>query len=386
MLSASWPALLSRAAAEDGEDGSAANIIVPPEAFRARCRRDARGFSRRFELKAIARRVNSDKIMKTLHRFILALWVMALFQGCDNKSSGTANRAAPQKLRLAFVGSSADDFWSLVRLGCDGAARQLNNVDLDFRVPPNRTAEAQQEILNNLVAAGVDGVAISPIDAEKQTDFLNQIAARTLLVCADSDAEKSKRTCYIGTDNVAAGKEAAELIKAALPQGGKIILFVGYPSAQNAKDRIQGIQNGLTGSDIQIIDTLADGTKGAIALKNAQEALAQHPDLAGMVGLYSYDGPAILTAVRSAGKVGQVKIVCFDEESDTLAGIAAGEIYGTIIQKPYEIGRQTIIHMEKYLRGDKTQLSAGPILIPVRAVTKENVAAVQASLKAVLQP
>ena len=324
--------------------------------------------------------------MKKLHLFILALCVVALFQGCDNKSSGTANDASQKKLRLAFVGSSSDDFWSIVRLGCDGAVRQLGNVDLDFRVPANRTAEAQQEILSDLAAGGVDGIAISPIDAENQTDFLNHIATNTLLVCADSDAKKSKRTCYIGTDNVAAGTQAAELLKAVLPQGGKIILFVGYPNAQNAKDRIQGIQNGLAGSNLQIIDTLADGTKSAIALKNAQDALAKHPDLAGMVGLYSYDGPAILTAVRGAGKAGQVKIVCFDEDSDTLAGIAAGDIYGTIVQRPYEIGRQAIIRMDKYLRGDKTQLSDGKILIPAHAVTKDNVASVQASLKVILHP
>jgi ribose transport system substrate-binding protein len=329
---------------------------------------------------------NPGKIMKKLQLFILALCVVALLQGCDNKNSGTANGASQKKLRLAFVGSSADDFWTIVRLGCDGAARQLSDVDLDFRIPANRTAEAQQEILSDLVARGVDGIAISPIDAENQTEFLNNIATHTLLVCADSDAEKSKRACYIGTDNVAAGKQTAELLKTALPQGGKIILFVGYPNAQNAKDRIQGIQNGLAGSNIQIIDTLADGTKSAVALKNAQDALAKYSDLAGMVGLYSYDGPAILTAVRGAGKTGQVKIVCFDEDSDTLAGIAAGDIYGTIVQRPYDIGREAIIRMDKYLRGDKTQLSDGKILIPAHAVTKDNVAAIQASLKVILQP
>ena len=95
-----------------------------------------------------------------------------------------------------------------------------------------------------------------PIDPETQTDFLNNLAANTLLVCADSDAAKSQRRCYIGTDNVAAGMQAAELLKAALPQGGKIILFIGYPNAENTQDRAQGIQKGLAGSNIQIVDTL----------------------------------------------------------------------------------------------------------------------------------
>ena len=38
-------------------------------------------------------------------------------------------------------------------------------------------------------------------------------------------------------------------------------------------------------------------------------------------GLWSYNGPAILNAVKDAGKIGQIKIVCFDEEDETLAGV-----------------------------------------------------------------
>ncbi len=177
------------------------------------------------------------------------------------------------------------------------------------------------------------------------------------------------------------------MLKAALPQGGKIILLLGYPNAQNTKDRIQGIQNGLAGSNLQIVDTLTDDHKSPIAQKNAEDALAKYPDLAGMVGIYGYHGPAILTAVRSAGKAGRVKIVCFDEDSDTLAGIAAGDIYGTIIQKPLQIGSQAIVRMDKYLRGDKTQLAGEKILIPSRTLTtKEEVVEFQASRKGLLHP
>jgi ribose transport system substrate-binding protein len=324
--------------------------------------------------------------MKKTYLVILTLFALALFQGCDNKSDGTANGAAQKKLRLGVVVNAPSDYMSFVRLGCDFIVRGLGNVDLDFRIPRDSTTAAQQEILNNFVADGVDGIAISPIDAEKQTDFLNQIATNTLLVCIDSDAANSKRTCYIGTDNVAAGKQAADLLKAALPQGGKIILFVGYANAQNTKDRIQGIQEGLSGSNIQIIDTLVDDTKRAVAHKNAEDALAKYPDLAGMVGIYDYHGPSILTAVRGAGKTGQVKIVCFDEDSDTLAGIAAGDIYGSVVQNPLQIGRQTIFRMVNYLRGDKTQLAGGKFILPSQVVTKDDVAHFQNELKDALNP
>ena len=305
--------------------------------------------------------------MKKCYLFILAFCVATLFQGCGNNVS-------EKKLHLVFIGGTPDNYWSLVQLGCNFATRQLPDVDLDFRYLENGTPAAQQELLSALATNGADGIAVSPIAPETQRGFLNQIAAKTLLVCADSDAPGSHRICYIGTDNVAAGKQAADLLKAALPQGGKIVLFVGYASAQNTKDRIQGITDGLAGSNIQVVETLLDGAASDIAQKNALDALSKYPDLAGMACLNGYQGPAVLTAVREAGKAGQVKIVCFENYNETLAGIASGDICGTIVQNALKIGYQTVFRMDKYLHGDKTQFDNGEILIPSQAITKTNLA------------
>ena len=321
---------------------------------------------------------NSIKMTGPL--LVLALMAMVWCQGCDNQSGGTAQK----ELHLVFVANSPDDFWSIVRLGCDKAAREAGNVDLNFRFPTDPTVAAQQQLLSSLVTNGVDGIAVSPIDAASQTDFLNGIADKTLLVCADSDAGKSRRVCYIGTDNVAAGKQAAELLKAALPDGGKIVLFVSYLNAANIKDRIEGIRAALAGSKIQIVDTISDGGKSTVAQENARNALAKHPDLAGIGCLNGYQGPAILTAVRGAGQAGKVKMVCFEGYSDTLQGIADGDIYGTIVQMPYNFGYQTVSRMEKYLRGDKSQLSNGNILLPSKPLTKDGVAEFQAWRKTLL--
>jgi ribose transport system substrate-binding protein len=325
--------------------------------------------------------------MKKSLSVLLALGMAALLQGCDqgNQPAPSASPASPKKLRLGFVTNNANDYWSIVRVGCDLAVSQLGDVDLVFRTPLERTAAAQQEIVKQMIADGIDGIAISPIDPEKQTEFLDSISTNILLVCADSDAPKSRRACYIGTDNVAAGKQAAELLKAALPAGGKIVLLVGYPTAENMSQRIEGIKDGLADTTIQIVDTLADESNVPLAEKNGETALAKYPDLAGMAGLNSYSGPAILQAVRSAGKIGQVKIICFDEESDTLAGIAAGDIYGTVGQKPFGIGRETIVWMYDYLRGDKAQAPTGKVFIPTRVVTKDNVTYIQNTRRNILE-
>lgn len=327
--------------------------------------------------------------MKKITPLLLGLCVLICGQGCDKNSNTTTpstNTSSSKKFRLAFVTNTTNAFWATVRHGCNNAAHNLGNVEVDFRFFTGSTVETQNAVVSNLVASGVDGIAISPIDAEKQTDFLNGISAKTLLVCVDSDAANSKRVSFIGSDNMTAGKQAADLLKAALPQGGKIVLCVGYTNAQNAVDRIQAIQSELAGANIQIMETLADGAKIDAAQKNAHDALTKYPDLAGLVGLYSYSGPAILTAVRNAGKTGKVQIVCFDDDNATLDGIVTGDIYGTVLQVATRIGYETISRMDKHLGGDKTQLAAGNIFFKTIPVTKASVESIQVYRQNLLEP
>src|ERR1035441_6913334 len=125
--------------------------------------------------------------MKRLLSFLLGLCVLCICQGCSKNSSGTANSAATKRLRLAFVTNTTNEFWSIVRYGCNSVAHNLANVDVDFRFFTGSTSEEQNNILSDLLRKGVDGIAVSPIEAEKQTDFLNQVAAKTLLVCRSEE-------------------------------------------------------------------------------------------------------------------------------------------------------------------------------------------------------
>jgi ribose transport system substrate-binding protein len=328
--------------------------------------------------------------MKKIHLLSLALCLAVILPGCGKKEettgtpSGGGAPAPAKKLKLSFVSNNGASFWTIARAGCSDAEKELGNVEVDFRIPSTGSAAEQHQILNDLVARGVDGIAVSPIDPANQTDFLNKIASQTLFITTDSDAPDSQRVCYIGTDNVAAGTQAGKLIKEVLPQGGKIMIFVGKLDAQNAIERLQGIKQELAGSNVQIIDVRTDDTDPVRAQKNAEDTLVKYPDIAALVGLWSYNGPAILNAVRGSGKIGQVKIVCFDEETDTLAGIADGAIYGTIVQQPYEFGKQAITRLDKYLQGDKTALAGGKIYIPTLEIKKDNVADFQAKLNKLL--
>jgi ribose transport system substrate-binding protein len=183
---------------------------------------------------------------------------------------------------------------------------------------------------------------------------------------------------------VAAGKQAGEEIKKALPSGGKVVMFVGTLDADNARERVQGIKDALAGSSVQIADIRTDGVDFAKAKSNVQDALAKG-GVDCLVGLYSYNTPQIYSAVKEAGKAGQVKIVGFDEDPQTLRGISDGTIQSTIVQQPFEFGYQSMVDMIKYIGGDRSFIPANKlIIIPTRVIEKGNVAAFQDQMKQLL--
>ena len=304
----------------------------------------------------------------------LALLTVTLFTSCQSTTTNSTTSNTGKKYKLAFVTNNASDFWTIARKGTDKAVAEVPGIEVEFRITADGTAAEQQRVIEDLLAKGVDGIAISPIDPQNQSAMLDRAASQALVVTQDSDAPNSNRVCYIGTDNVAAGRQAGELIKEALPQGGKIMVFVGTLDAANARERYQGIKEALQGSNIQIIDVRTDNTDRVRAKSNAADTLVNQPDVACLVGLWSYNGPAISSAVKDAGKIGKVKIVAFDEEDETLSGIKEGVIYATVVQQPFEFGFQSMELMAKVLNGDKSVIPASKqIFVPTIAVKKEQV-------------
>jgi len=287
-----------------------------------------------------------EKSMRLICAFVCTLLLTFVFTSCQPKGT---------KHRLAFVTNNASPFWVIARKGTEKAAQDIPDIQVEFRIPADGTAAEQQRLVDDLLAQKIEGIAISPVDPKNQVEMLNRAAGQTLVVTQDSDAPNSNRVCYIGTDNVGAGRQAGDLVKQALPNGGKIMVFVGVLDAANAQQR-------------------TDATDRVRAKSNASDTLVNFPDVVGMVGLWSYNGPAILSAVKEANKTDKVKIIAFDEEDETLGGVKSGEIYATVVQQPFEFGYQSMALMAKVLNGDKSGIPASKqIFVPTLAVKKDNV-------------
>lgn len=299
--------------------------------------------------------------------------------------------------RVAFVTNCAVDFWRIGEAGARAAGHEFG-VQVDVRMP-NMDPVEQQQMVEDVLTRGVVGIAISPIDPANQTDMLDRAASRVPLVTHDSDAPESDRLCYVGMDNYDAGWMAADVAREALPHGGELMLFVGNFAQDNARGRRQGLIDGLLGrardpsrfdppdaqlegNGYRILGTLTDNGDSPKAKANAEDALNAHPGLDCMVGLFAYNGPMCIEALRQADKLGQVTVVAFDEDAATLRGIREGHIVGTIVQDPYRYGYESVRILAAIHEGDRSVIPAGGFLdVPARRVDRWTVDAFEADLK-----
>jgi ribose transport system substrate-binding protein len=236
-------------------------------------------------------------------------------------------------------------------------------------------------------------VAVSPLDPDFQSTVLADVAANTTLVTFDSDSPVSRRLCFVGTDNYAAGRLCGEAVKRAIPDGGDVIVSLGFPNKDNTQRRRQGVIDELLGrpndphraidpydqpvkgDKYTVAATLADEGDRDKALQMASDAIAKHPNAKCFIGLVSYSAPKAAEALKKAGKLGAVKVVGFDIDERTLAGIEAGEIEATVMQDQYGLGYHAVRILAAEASGNRGELPAYQVhTLQCKVVTKDNVA------------
>ncbi|WP_372720499.1 substrate-binding domain-containing protein [Novipirellula sp.] len=169
----------------------------------------------------------------------------------DAIKAGNGPKLSPEsdldgkRVHVAFISNSIDPFWTLAEFGCNKAAEQFG-CKVDVQMPSTGSIEEQKRYLETNAANKLDGVAISPIDPANQVGMINEACESMTVICQDSDAPTSKRKFYLGTSNYMAGRAAGKLIKDALPDGGKVMMFVGKMEVLNAQERSQGIIDELS--------------------------------------------------------------------------------------------------------------------------------------------
>lgn len=147
---------------------------------------------------------------------------------------------------IHFVTNVWDPFWKLAERGCE-KAEEAFNAQVSVYMPPDGLVAEQKRYVDTAIINGADGIAISVRNPNEQVEMMNEWCSKVSVIAVDSDADKSDRLFYLGTDNLAAGKQAGELLAKAVPDGGEVVIFVGELTQANARERAQGVIDALLG-------------------------------------------------------------------------------------------------------------------------------------------
>jgi ribose transport system substrate-binding protein len=285
-------------------------------------------------------------------------------------------------VNIAMVVNVAADYWNAGQVGFQKgcAALGISKSKCTFFAPPNGKLTEQTSELETLHSQGITGYSISAIDpVSAAATIKTDMSSGIFVLPIDSPLPGTAAAgLYLGTPNFTAGFTAGTAMKQLLNGTGKVAVLVGSLTASNATQRIAGFQAALKGTSITIAQKVNDNLQASTATTDAETILSNNPDVKGLYGVYSYDGPALAQAVKSAGKTSSVSIVSDDSDPQTLTFVKSGVIGGTVVQMPYEQGytgafilaaekvlgnAATMAIIKPYLSSDKSTLSSGVGLV-----------------------
>ncbi|XXY23244.1 substrate-binding domain-containing protein [Sorangium sp. So ce216] len=251
--------------------------------------------------------------------------------------------AAAREIRIYHVPHRSPlAFWNNVRDGAVIAGRGVG-IHVDVRNAPADSAVEQRGILEEGIDRGVHGIAVAPITPEVLEPAIRRaVEAGIPVVTIDTPpAEGSRAQAYVGTDNVVAGRLAAEMMARLLPGGGKVGAMTFWLSAINSRERIEAFRAAVSGTAFDLQPPVEDRCDIELGIRIAREAL-QTGGIAGALGVCAMNGISWGTAARALGRAGDLKIVAFDLLTDTLAMLREGTIHATLVQREHEMGYRAV--------------------------------------------
>jgi len=272
----------------------------------------------------------------------------------------------PADVQLAVVANIVAPFWTAAQIGSSRASSELGAPTI-FQAPIRGGDIASQlSLLESLVVDQFKGIAFSAIDPIAAEDVVQMGLDEGInFITMDSDSPDSGRALYLGLNNYNAGFTAGSTMVELLGDNcGEIVGFVGFLTAQNAIDRIAGAEAAFEGTDCELVTVLTDDVNPGLALSNSEQALVSYPDVKGMIGFYSYNGPATAQALKAAGR-DDVKLVAFDLEPETINLLREGVVSAAIGQRVYYYGYLStyILYAMSVLGKDETMALLDPYLI-----------------------
>ncbi|HPT64054.1 MAG TPA: sugar-binding protein [Candidatus Atribacteria bacterium] len=262
-------------------------------------------------------------IPKSLNNPVFELGSVGAFQKAKELTEQT-----PDEVEVLYVGSVASD------------------------------AAEQARVVEDVIAKGVNGIAISCNDPTALIDVINKaVDAGIPVMCFDADSPESKRFTYLGVSNYDGGKAAAEILIRYMGEEGKVAILTGVPGALNLEERIRGFKDVVKDyPGIEIVTTVACYDDINQGVQVVEETMQAYPDLDGwfFVGIWPlFAERGSMPLWEEACSSGRCKTVAFDTLPEELQYLKEGLLVGLVGQKYWGWGYDSIQILYDYIVNKK---------------------------------
>lgn len=316
---------------------------------------------------------------RILGMVIVGAALAAACGGQEQTPSGAAGGTGGQTLRFAVIPKALDiPVFNYARIGAERAAKELGNVQIEWRAPESADQLRQKEILESFITQRVDGIAISTLNGDFLTDTINRaVDAGIPVVTWDSDAPKSKRMAFYGVDDYESGRIMGEqAIK--LLNGKGTIAFITSFGATNLQRRLEGAREALKAAPgIQIVETYDIKEDSVRAAEIIATGTRRYPDLGGWLSVGGW--PVFTRNALASVDPARTKVISFDTVESAIDLLREGKVQVLLGQKYFGWGSEPV----KILHGIKHGKPPANTIIDsgVDIVTRENVDAYVAEFK-----
>lgn len=309
----------------------------------------------------------NSKTLKVVLRLlgVLVLIVVAAFTAITYLPAATSSSS--RKIIVIAKTNQNISFWMSLKSGVEVAAKEYS-VDYEYVSPDVESdVDRQIDLVYEAIAKRPDVIILAACDYERLAVPARAVCAAGIpLITLDSTINGGGQqigSCFVATDNVAAGKKAGEAMQELLPAGKKVAVISPLIGTDSSKDRDKGVRQGLS-PDTAVLPT-ADSQGSEDIAYTLAAGILRDPDIGGIVCLNEYSTAGAARAVSDAGLGGKVVLVGFDNSPALNTYLEQGCLTATVIQRPFNMGYIAMTQAMAIIDGKKidTFYDTGSILV-----------------------
>ena len=221
------------------------------------------------------------------------------------------------------------------------AAAELGGVKIIYTGPTSTTAEGQIEVINSLIAQGVDAIAVSANDPDALAPALKKAMSRGITVISwDSGVAQEGRQMHLNPSSTPLiGNTIIKLAADHMPNGGDVAILSATSTSTNQNAWIDAAKEVLPNySGVNLVATVYGDDLSDKSYREAEGLMATYPDLKAIIAPTTVGILAACQAVTDAGKIGEINVTGLGLPSEMAGCVDSGATKSFAIWNPIDLG------------------------------------------------